>query len=101
MSKRGFTYEKWDYDCDGEAFIIAKDECPIKENITGYLKERIEIGCDCEIPLSDIKEGVCKYQVRSDWEGCDGPTGGYYVDDSIKTKKGWFSVWIVRIGEWY
>ena len=27
-SKRYFVWATWDYDCDGEAYIIAKDVCP-------------------------------------------------------------------------
>lgn len=32
--KRQFVWDAWDYDCDGEAYIIAKDACPKRERMS-------------------------------------------------------------------
>lgn len=104
-SKRRFTWDAWDYDCDGEAYIIAKSECPARENIPKYICENDELTYEDrrEAILNDIKEGWCKYQVRSDWYNADGAQGGYYVIEGKepKNKRGYFEVWIIRKGEWY
>lgn len=103
-----FTWLDWDYDGDGCAYVIAKKECPNIEDVPDYI-------CKCDmLPETykdemEVKEGWCKYQVRSDWENMDEPCGGYYVEEQKeppkdlngKKKKGWFPVWIVRKGDWY
>lgn len=111
-----FTWDKWDYDCDGEAYIIRKDLCQNREDVPGFILREDNLHDDCARPpepylsVNDVKDGWCKYQVRTDWENGDGePMGGYCVwegnGDHLniygKTKPGWFPVWIVRIGEWY
>lgn len=106
---RQFKWDAWDYDCDGEAYIIAKDECPLAENVPDFICENDHIHSDCK-PEMVVEEGWCKYQVRTDWENGDGePRGGYLVekrkeppkDSQGKKKTGWFPVWIVRKDEWY
>lgn len=107
---RKFKWDSWDFDCDGEAYIIAKDECPDKENVPDYIIREDCLAQDCKLGMV-VEEGWCKFQVRTDWENGDGePEGGYVVEtyESLtrhsitgKRKPGWFSVWIVRKGEWY
>ncbi|MDR1693376.1 MAG: hypothetical protein LBR72_08465 [Oscillospiraceae bacterium] len=115
--KRKFTYDCWNYDCDGSAIIIAKDECPNQEDVPAWIVQAYHLDpeclnpkCEVHLSASDVKKGHCKYQVRTDWENTDGePCGGYVVEDYEphtkdlygKRKPGWFPVWIVRIGEWY
>lgn len=116
MSK--FTWYKWDYDCDGESYVIRKSICPNIDDVPKWIIENDNLDPECLNPtltahlsVSDVKCGWCKYQVRTDWDNCDGtPTGGYYIKDdggeapiNVHGKKqgGWFEVWIVRIGEWY
>jgi hypothetical protein len=111
VKKRKFTWEAWNYDCDGDAYIIAKSECPDRANLPEWLVEADRLHHDC-IPdiAKSIKEGWCAYQCRTDWEYGDGePQGGYVVETyephtkrlDGKRKPGWFPVWIVRKGEWY
>ena len=106
---RNFKWEAWDYDCDGEAYIIAKSECPEKEDVPDYIVKQDGIHPECK-PDMVVQEGWCKFQVRTDWEDGDGePRGGYVVEtyksETVniygKTKQGWFPVWIVRKDEWY
>jgi hypothetical protein len=120
MSK--FTWNKWDYDCDGEAYIIRKDLCPNREDVPKWIIETDKLHHDCINPdvnphlsADDVKSGWCKFQVRTDWNDGDGygdgsPRGWYCVYDERdkahidlygKKKRGWFEVWIVRVGEWY
>ena len=35
--KRKFIWDAWDYDLDGEAYIIAKDACPDRENVVDFI----------------------------------------------------------------
>lgn len=106
---RKFTWDAWDFDCDGDAYIIAKGECPERENVPDYIIQEDNLHQDCKDGMI-IEEGWCKYQVRTDWDNGDGePQGGYCVRLSEaetkrldgKRKPGWFPVWIVRKGEWY
>lgn len=108
MAKK-FKWAAWDFDCDGDAYIIAKDECPEKENVFGYIIKNDNLHPDCRDGMV-VEEGWCKYQVRTDWENGDGePHGGYCVREysrrsqklDRKNKCGWFPVWIVRKGKWY
>ena len=121
--KRKFTWDVWDYALDGSAYIIAKSECPNREDVPEYIVTNDNLSLEIldgnnplHTSLDEVKEGWCKYQVRTDWENGDGePQGGYYVIDGAnptetrycsgekigKRKPGWFPVWIVRIGEWY
>ena len=118
---RKFTWDSWDYDCDGDAYIIAKDQCPNREDVPKWIVEADRLDPECLNPAheahisdEDVKEGWCSFQVRTDWENGDGePRGGYLVDErsdppkyqygekSGKKKPGWFPVWILRKGEWY
>lgn len=104
---RKFKWEAWDYDCDGEAYIIAKDECPNAADVPDYICEVDGIHPECK-PEMVVQEGWCKYQVRTDWEDREGERiGGYVVEQcphmstAYKGKRGWFPVWIVRKDEWY
>lgn len=109
MMVKKFTWDAWDFDCDGDAYIIAKSECPKRESVPDYIVKVDNLSPACK-PGMAVEEGWCKYQVRTDWENGDGePVGGYYVERSEaltkrldgKRKPGWFPVWIVRKGEWY
>lgn len=109
MSKRKFTWDSWDFDCDGDAYIVAKDECPDRHKVPAYIALADNLSADCAGGML-VEEGWCKWQVRTDWENGDGePKGGYVVEDyephtrrlDGKRKAGWFPVWIVRVGEWY
>jgi len=104
-----FKWDAWDFDCDGDAYVIAKRECPEKENVPDYIIQEDCLHPDCKDGMI-VEEGWAKYQVRTDWENTDEePLGGYYVDKCKtqpitmygKKKQGWFPVWIVRKGEWY
>lgn len=106
---RKFKWEAWNFDCDGEAYVIAKDECRNSEDVPDFICQNDGIHPDCKMEMV-VEEGWCKYQVRTDWENGDGePMGGYVVykqkeppkDMSGKKKAGWFPVWIVRKEEWY
>lgn len=106
---RKFTWNAWDFDCDGDAYIVAKAECPERESVPDYIIREDNLHPDCKDGM-EIEEGWCKFQVRTDWENGDGePMGGYVVNtcESFtkrldgKRKPGWFPVWIVRKGEWY
>lgn len=114
--ERKFKWDSWDFDCDGEAYIIAKDQCPNRENVPEWIIKADNLDPECANPArgahiaEDVKDGWCKYQVRTDWEHGDGePQGGYGVETyepftkrlNGKRKPGWFPVWIVRKGEWY
>jgi len=106
---RKFKWNSWDFDCDGDAYIIAKAECTKRDNVPDYIIREDCLHPDCKDGMK-IEEGWCKYQVRTDWENGDGkPLGGYVVEQyepltrklDGKRKPGWFPVWIVRKGEWY
>lgn len=104
---RKFKWDAWDFDCDGEAYIIAKDECPNAADVPDYICEVDGIHPDRK-PEMVVQEGWCTYQVRSDWEDHEGERLGSYVvyegphmSTAYKGKRGWFQVWIVRKGEWY
>ena len=98
MSKAKFTWDAWDFDCDGDAYVIAKRECPEKEDVPDYIVKEDCLHPDCKAGMV-VKEGWCKYQVRTDWENRDGePTGGYFVETyEPLTKKldGKKKVWLV------
>lgn len=106
---RKFTWDAWDYDCDGSAYIIAKDECPNREDVPDFICREDRIHPDCK-PDMVVEEGWCKYQVRCDWDGGYGEREGGYVVEKQKNPpcdlygkkiRGWFPVWIVRKDEWY
>ena len=110
MSKRKFTWDSWDYDGDGDAYIVAKDECPEIEFVPEFICKHNDLHSDCMDGIrKDIKEGWCKFQCRSDWVNCDGPHGFYVVTEWAgdtknlygKRNPGWFPVWIVKKGDWY
>ena len=102
VKKRNFSYDVWNYDGDGNAYIITKDTCPNITDVPEFIKREARLQSLTLDDINEIKEGVCKWQVRTDWENCDGrPIGWYYINDSVKTKKGYFPVWIVRCDDWY
>lgn len=100
---RKFKWMAWDFDCEGEAYVIAQDECS-KEDVPDYIVREDCLHEDCKSGMV-IEEGVCKYMVRSDWNDFEGEAiGGYYVRQGqfdISGCPGWFRVWIVRKGDWY
>jgi len=109
MKEYKFTWYAWDFDCDGEAYVIAKRECPNKQDVPDYIVKEDNLLDKCKTGMN-VEEGWCKYQVRTDWENSDGePRGGYCVETYEpntkniygKRKRGWFAVWIVRKDEWY
>ena len=102
MSKRKFTWECWDYDLEGYAYVVSKDECPDKENFVQYISAE-DFGHDDDIgglnPNPEIKEGWCSFQCRSDWDDGSYRNGGYIVEEGTEKPKygrGWFPVWISR-----
>jgi hypothetical protein len=106
---RKFKWDYWDFDCNGDAYIVAKTECPERERVPDYIVQADNLHPDCKYGM-EMQEGWCKFQVRTDWEYGDGePEGGYVVEQyephtkklNGKRKPGWFPVWIVRKGEWY
>ena len=107
MMARKFKWDAWDFDCDGKAYIIAKDECPNAADVPDYICKVDGIHPECK-PEMVVQEGWCKYQVRMDWVDCEGERmGGYcvyqcpHMTTKYKGKRGWFRVWIVRKEEWY
>lgn len=112
---RKFKYEMWDFDGDGLAYVIAVDECPEKQLVPEYIVKADGLHRDVLNPefgyylsADDVQEGWCKYQVRTDWFDGDGsPMGGYVVEvrphmtTAHKGQRGWFPVWIIRVGDWY
>ena len=120
-SKRKFTWDSWDYDFDGDAYIIAQDECPNRQDVPAWIVKSDNLHEDVLNPeknpylsVHDVLWGWCKFQVRTDWGDGDGePQGGYFVEDwelcaaeqhyqlNGKSMPGWFRVWIIRKGEWY
>lgn len=101
MAKK-FKWDVWNYDCDGEAYIIAKSEVPNRENVADYIIREDNLDPACKLYMN-VEQGFCKWQVRRDWENGDGePCGGYVVQKSDASAwKGWFPVWIIRKEEWY
>jgi len=106
---RIFTWDAWDFDCNGEAYVIAKSECPKREDVPDYICRNDHIHSECK-PEMVMQEGWCKFQCRTDWENGDGELRcGYVVTQhgadtkrlDGRRKPGWFPVWIVRKGEWY
>lgn len=114
MSKK-FKWDMWDFDGSGLAYVVSADECTNKKDVPEYIVKNdglhpdvlnAELGdCLCE---EIVEEGCCKFQVRSDWDGEVGTPCGWYVVNkgphmtkAYKGKRGWFKVWIVRVGEWY
>ena len=106
---RKFTFDAWDFDCDGSAYIIAKDECPNREDVPDFICREDGIHSECKQDMV-VEEGWCKYQVRTDWEDYEGERMGGYIVEKRKNQpcylngkklRGWFPVWIVRKYEWY
>lgn len=106
-----FTWDYWNFDGDGGAFIIAKKVCPLKEDVPQFIIDADGLHNDCKSGMV-VEDGWCKWQVRTDWENLDGePAGGYVVQEEKfvaktldlygKRKRGWFPVWIVRKEDWY
>jgi len=96
-----FTWNSWDIDGQGEAYVIAKKICPQKEDVPQFIVIADKLHEDCKAKMI-VEEAWCKWQVRTDWENGDGePCGGYFIAESnYDGKRGWFPVWIVK-GEWY
>lgn len=97
--KRKFTWGAWNYDLCGEAYIIAKDQCPKKESVPDFICREDGIPHKCKSEMV-VQEGWCRWEVRTDWEDGDGEPCGWYVVYEAKVKRA-FPVWIVRKDEWY
>ncbi|GHU53047.1 hypothetical protein AGMMS49975_10150 [Clostridia bacterium] len=110
MNKRKFVEDSWDYDCDGYAYIVAKD---CVKTLADVVERSAAFYCGepRENPEEYIQGGWCKYQVRTDWYEFEGERRGSYIvfDDTDakkyilntngKRKLGWFPVWILRFPE--
>ena len=96
---RQFTWNAWDYDCDGEAYIISKDECQEKTEVPTYICKVDNISEECKSDMN-VQEGWCRWEVRSDWENGDGEPRGWYVIYDKKVLRS-FPIWIVKKEEWY
>lgn len=96
--KRKFTWDAWDYDGDGSAYIIAKDECPHREGVLGFIcrKNHIEPKCAADMV---VKDGWCRYECRTDWEEHYGERLSLYAAYDEKVPHA-FPVWIVRKEPW-
>ena len=47
-----FTWNCWDFDdCGGEAFVIAKKVCELKENVPGFLVAVDNLHEDCKAEI--------------------------------------------------
>ena len=106
MKERKFKWMCFDYDYDGDAYIIAKDECPFESDVPRYICEEDGISDMHYMEMrQSIKSGWCRFSVGYD----DGERNwGYTVTDwesdtrrNGKRMRGWFPVWIVRKGGWY
>jgi len=101
----------WNFDGDGEAYVIDKDLCPVIADLPSWIIKEDNLHPDCADGIrKDIQDGWCRYECRSDWEDEDGdPHGGYVVTQcqsetkriTGKRKPGYFPVWIIRVGDWY
>lgn len=64
MSKRKFECSNWDFDGEGDAFILAKDECPNVCDVPKFLFDRYHMNwrvMDPEREGGKMKEEECKY----------------------------------------
>lgn len=57
--KRQFVWDAWDYDCDGEAYIIAKDACPKREDVQDFICREDGIHSECKSEMQ-VQEGWCR-----------------------------------------
>lgn len=97
--KRKFTWDAWDYDCDGDAYIIAKDECPRCEDVPDFICREDHLDPACTTDMV-VKEGWCRHECRTDYEEHYGERLSSYVVHDEKVPRA-FPVWIVRKDEWY
>ena len=42
-----FTWDRWNFDCDGEAFVIRKDLCPNREDVPAFIVREDNLHHDC------------------------------------------------------
>ena len=63
---RKFTWDAWDFDCDGSAYIIAKDECPNREDVPDFICREDGIHPECK-PDMVVEEGWAKTMRASGW----------------------------------
>lgn len=96
---RKFKWDAWDFDCDGEAYIIAKEECPEKSEVPSYICREDDISEECKVEMN-VQDGWCRWEVRTDWENGDGEPRGWYCIYHTPVKRA-FPVWIVRKDKWY
>lgn len=97
--KRKFTWKAIGYGYDGGAYIIAKDECPRREDVPDFIVREDHIN-PASKPEMVVREGWLRYECRTDWAECYGcAASGYSVYDKKVPRA--FPVWIVRKDEWY
>lgn len=76
--QRKFVWTTWNFDCEGDAYIIAKAECPNRENVPDYICNKDNLAEECK-PEMNVQEGWARWEVRRDWEDGDGePIGWHY-----------------------
>jgi len=59
-----FKWDAWDFDCDGEAYIIAKRVCAERDNVPDFIIREDNLPLDYKDRMT-VEEGWCKYQVRT------------------------------------
>ena len=97
--KRKFTWRSIGYGHDGGAYIIAKDECPRREDVPDFICREDHLDPACATDMV-VKEGWCRYECRTDFEEHYGEWLSGYVVHAEKVPRA-FPVWIVRKDEWY
>ena len=102
-----FRWDVWNFDGDGNAYIISTDICPEAKDVPDFICMADHLSERYKGKMI-VEEGWCKFQVRSDFEDWVGQGKGLYIamlyphmTTAFKGKRGWFEVWIVRRGEWY
>ena len=109
MKEHKFTWKAWDFDSEGEAYIISKRECPDRAKVVDYILMQDHLDPAYRSALErNLREGWCAYQCRSDWMDTSGAMGWYVVELEEKyilnlqgvRKRGWFPVWVIRKDTW-
>ena len=54
---RKFKWDMWDFDLDGSAYVIAKDECPNKKDVPAYIVH--EDGLHPDVLNPELGECLC------------------------------------------
>ena len=101
-----FNWGKWDFDLDGDAYVINKKQCPMKADVPDFILEEDNLHEDCKQGIIDqgIQQGWIRYGKCNYWDDSYTGRSGFEVqidNDNLHFKKNWDPVWIVRIGDWY